>query len=93
LDRYMAEMKRVTALLDGRLKKQRETFGGEPWLVGEKMTYAGIALIPLQLSVPKLMVEELKPDDLEQFREVARWMERMIGRPAVKRVLELRPEQ
>lgn len=93
LDRYMAEMKRVTALLDGQLRKQRETFGGEPWLVGEKMTYADIAFIPFQLFVPKLIVEELKPYDLEQFKEVAGWMERMIGRPAVKKVLEQRPEQ
>jgi glutathione S-transferase len=57
------------------------------------MTYADIAFIPFQLFVPNLMVEELKPYDLEQFKEAAGWMERMIGRPAVKKVVELRLEQ
>ncbi|KAL1596342.1 Transcriptional regulator ure2 [Paraconiothyrium brasiliense] len=87
LHRYVAEMKRVTSVLEGHLKKQRARYRSEPWLAGDRMTYADIAFIPYQLVVPKILNQELKPYDLEQFTEVSGWMNRLTGREAIKKVL------
>lgn len=88
LDRYLAEMKRVTAVLEGHLKKQKEKYGGEPWLVGDRVTYADIAFVTYQYWVPGILKEELKPYELEQFSEVSDWIARLVARPAVKKVFD-----
>ncbi len=87
LDRYLGEMKRVTSVLESHLKKQREKFGSEPWLAGDRITYADIAFIPYQVFVPAILSEELKSYDLDQFKEVSGWVARMKERPAVAKVL------
>ena len=88
LDRYLNEMKRVTSVLDGHLKKQKEKYGNEPWLVGDRITYADLAFLTFQLFVPDILSEDLKPFDLDQFTEVSGWVARLKERPAVKKVLE-----
>ena len=88
LDRYLNEMKRVTSVLDGHLKRQKEKYGSEPWLVGDRITYADLAFLTFQLFVPDILSEDLKPFDLDQFTEVSGWVARLKERPAVKKVLE-----
>ena len=88
LDRYLNEMKRVTSVLDGHLKRQKEKYGSEPWLVGDRITYADLAFLTFQLFVPDILSEDLKPFDLDQFTEVSGWVTRLKERPAVKKVLE-----
>ena len=53
------------------LKKQRERSRGEPWLAGDRVTYADVAFIPYQLAVNKILHDELKPYGLEQFTEAS----------------------
>lgn len=78
-------------MLDGHLKKQREKYGGEPWLVGDRITYADVAFVPYQFLMPKLMSEEIKPLQLEQYTEVSGWIARLTARPAIKKVFESLP--
>jgi len=46
-ERYYNEIKRVTSVLDGHLKKQPKGADG-PWLVGDKFSYADLAFVPWQ---------------------------------------------
>ena len=52
LDRYGAEIWRVTGVLDAQLKKS----GGE-WLVGDKCSYADLAFVPWYWLCPAIMGE------------------------------------
>jgi glutathione S-transferase len=90
LERYTKEIARVTAVLEGHLKKQKEKYGeGDgPWLVGGKMSYADIAFMSWQWIFSRILTFEkdfYNPDD---FPEVREWLDRMYARPAVKQVVD-----
>ncbi|KAI0201101.1 glutathione S-transferase [Astrocystis sublimbata] len=82
ISRYADEIKRVLGVLDGVLAQQ-------PWLVGDKMTFADLAFVPWN---DRLDVTLGVPDDkkFEGFAHVQAWHERMAQRPAWTKAMELR---
>ncbi|KAF2447378.1 glutathione S-transferase [Karstenula rhodostoma CBS 690.94] len=87
LNRYLDEIERVTSVLDGHLRAQKERYGGEPWLVGNRITYADVAFVTYQHFIPIMLSEELKPRNLARFTEVADWIARLVSRSAINGVL------
>ena len=83
-ERYYNEIKRVTSVLEGHLKKQKKGTDG-PWMVGGKFSYADLALLPWQNIMATMMKEAV---DLTEFTDVAGWLERLRSRPALKKVLD-----
>jgi glutathione S-transferase len=81
------EVKRVTSVLDGHLKKQEKGADG-PWLVGGKFSYADLAFVPWQNAYDTYMAGAV---DLSEFTTVAEWMERLKSRPAINKVLSEPP--
>jgi len=79
-ERYLNEIKRVTKVLDNSLE-------GKEYLVGNKATYADLSFITWYAAVgrfPGLSVEDLGVE----FPNFAKWMESLLARPAVVKVLE-----
>jgi glutathione S-transferase len=83
-NRYYAEIKRVTSVLEDHLKKQDKGSDG-PWLVGGKFSYADLAFYPWNAMVPAMLSDNV---DLSEFTEVKSWMERMKNRKAIGPVME-----
>lgn len=79
IDRYVKEIHRVSKVLDKWLEKRE-------WLVGDKCTYADLAFIPWQTTVPFATGDAFDP--VKEFPNVHAWMERMKGRPAVSKILQ-----
>jgi GST-like protein len=80
-DRYVAESRRLLAVLDGRL-------AGRAWLVGETYTIADIATFPWIRN----LIGFYEARDLvgfDDFRNVARVLEAFLARPAVARGLAI----
>ena len=79
-DRYVAEVKRLLGVLDAALV-------GRDWIAGADYTIADIATI----GWVRALVEFYQAGDLVgfgSFGNVARWLNRSLGRPAVQRGLE-----
>ena len=77
LERYVAESKRLLAVLDGRLK-------GREWIMGDEYTIADIAVFPWV----RTLVAFYGAGDLVgfgAFREVNRVLDAFLTRPAVMR--------
>lgn len=80
-DRYVAESKRLLAVLDQRLQ-------GRTWLMGDEYTVADIATFPwVNNLVGFYGARELVGFD--QFTEVKRVLEAFLARPAVQRGLKI----
>ncbi|KAK0972587.1 hypothetical protein LTR54_017537 [Friedmanniomyces endolithicus] len=92
LERYGDEVKRIIGVIDAHLRKQRRQSERHVWLVGNVCTYADIAFIPWDL----LLLVRLFPDgDLgaeQQFPTFYEWHQRVISRPAVRKVIGMREE-
>src|SRR6185437_7878938 len=65
IERYVKEVGRVTAVVEGHLAKQRETLGeeaiaasGGPWLVGNKYSYVDLAWLSWQTIMAKVLSAE-----------------------------------
>jgi len=86
LARYVAEVKRVTGVLEGHLAQQGVGVDGNgPWLVGGRLSYADLAWISWQVLITKILGrEEYDPDE---FPVVKGWLERMLAREGVKKVM------
>ena len=89
-ERYIKEIGRVTAVLDGLLSDKE-------YLVGGKCSYADLAFIPWYQLVPflqtKVTEEQKEMLDLEKkYPHHAKWMKAMLERPAVKKVLAAKAE-
>lgn len=82
-ERYYAEIKRVTSVLEEHLKKQEKGADG-PWLVGNKYSFADMAFVPWQNTVKGYLNGVV---DLSEFTEVAAWIERLTSRAAIKKVV------
>lgn len=80
-DRYLAEARRLLAVLDGHLK-------GKAWLVGDEYTVADIATFPWVNN----LIGFYGAGDLvgyADFREVDRVLQAFLARPAVQRGLKI----
>ncbi|MCJ1249869.1 glutathione S- transferase, nitrogen catabolite repression regulator [Trapelia coarctata] len=84
-ERYADEIRRVLGVIDAHLKKT-----GTEYLVGDKCTYADLAWVTwnalLGWLVPELDVQK-------EFPVFAKWNERLVNRPAVKKVLEAKAKK
>ncbi|KAL6862771.1 hypothetical protein ACO1O0_003009 [Amphichorda felina] len=80
--RYEKEIVRVVGVLNDILK-------GKEYLVGGKVTYADIAFIPWNriLNNDKLLNFVEKYELKEKYPDFYAWNERLLSRPAVKKVL------
>ncbi|MBH9576266.1 glutathione S-transferase family protein [Inhella proteolytica] len=74
IERYQAESRRLTAVLEARLQES-------PWLAGDEYSIADIAHFGWLRSAGYAGVK------LEDFPAVKAWVERIAQRPAVKRAL------
>ncbi|MCD0497868.1 glutathione S-transferase N-terminal domain-containing protein [Achromobacter sp. MY14] len=81
LERYVAESKRLLAVLDQRLE-------GRDWVMGDEYTVADIAILPWVRN----LVGFYDAGDLvefSRFKNVARVLETFVARPAVARGLSI----
>lgn len=78
IDRYLAEIRRVTGVLDGAL-------AGKEWLVGDKCTYADLSFVAWQRAVvPGL----LGPETYDAFPNVKAWLDRLLARETAKKIFK-----
>lgn len=92
IDRYVNEIKRVTGVLEGHLKKQREKYGGKegfdgPWLVGNKLSYADIAFVPWQWYAGEFFGQPGQYD-VDEFPIVKEWLAKMMARESLVKVMQ-----
>ncbi|KAF2817278.1 glutathione S-transferase [Mytilinidion resinicola] len=83
--RYLAEVNRVTGVLDGWLAKQ-DTGAGGPWLVGGKLSYADLAFVSWQGVIAHVTNKE--EYDLDQYPHAKAWLEKMNKLESVSKVLK-----
>lgn len=81
-ERYLKEIKRVIGVLD-------KVLDGKSYLVGNKCTYADLAFIPWNL-LGNPAVESDGFGLQQNVPHYTAWMERLMARPAVKKMLEER---
>ncbi|KAH7309485.1 glutathione S-transferase [Stachybotrys elegans] len=84
VDRYAAEIRRVTSVLDGHLKRQKEEQGNY-CLVGDRVTYADIMFVPWSVLVPIFAAPEM---DLSEFEHYGAWLASLVERPAIKNIVD-----
>jgi len=77
-ERYLKEIERVTGVLDGWLHNHK-------FLVGDKLTYVDLAFVPWGSMVPWL--DEKKTIDLGKYPAYTKWMDGMLARDSVKKIL------
>ncbi|CAB3677002.1 MULTISPECIES: glutathione binding-like protein [Achromobacter] len=80
-DRYVAEAKRLLAVLDQRLQ-------GRDWVMGDEYTIADIAIFPWVRNLVGFY-EAGELVGFQQFKNVARVLETFVARPAVVRGLTI----
>ena len=79
-NRYIKEIERVQFVLDNALK-------GKNYLVGDKCTYADLAFVTWHNMIPSILKGE-KLESEGKYKDYDRWMNSLLQRPAVKKVLE-----
>lgn len=82
IERYVKEIERVIGVLDGWLQKHE-------FLVGDKLTYVDLAFVPWSAMVPRLNgdSEGGKSIDLAKYPAYTKWMDSMLARASVKKLL------
>lgn len=83
-DRYYREIERVTSVLNTHLEKQDKGADG-PWLVGGKYSYADLAFVPWQYIGEAALKGKF---DLGPYTEVKGWMERLLEKKGIKKVVD-----
>ncbi|OOF99005.1 hypothetical protein ASPCADRAFT_204676 [Aspergillus carbonarius ITEM 5010] len=86
VERYVGEIRRVTGVLERVLKERMQNGEEEPWLVGGKCSVADLVWISWQVIVTRVITKE-DGYDVEEFPVVKAWLERMLGREAVEKVM------
>lgn len=81
--RYMNEIKRVVGVLNGVLAKS-----ASGWLVGDKCTYADLAFFMWDEQIETIMTPFPGEWDAAVFAHFKKWHERMLERPAVRKVVD-----
>ncbi|EXJ77020.1 glutathione S-transferase [Capronia epimyces CBS 606.96] len=86
--RYVAEIRRVSAVLDGVLAARKAgQVGDGPWLVGNRISYADLAFIPWHVTIGAFLDKD--EYNLDEFPHLKDWFARISSRPSVKKVLKL----
>jgi GST-like protein len=80
-DRYAAESTRLLGVLDGRLE-------GREWVMGAEYSIADISLLGWVRNLVGFY-EARELVGFDRFTHVQRWLERGLGRPGVRRGLEV----
>ncbi|KAJ5802316.1 uncharacterized protein N7503_004766 [Penicillium pulvis] len=86
LERYVKEINRVSGVVNDFLSKQGAGEGG-PWLVGGRVSFADLAWASWQITVTKFIQEE-DGYDVNNFPFVKDWLDRMMKRETVRKVIE-----
>ena len=85
IERYIKEVNRVTAVLEGHLAKQKERGDGSddgPWLVGNKLSYADISFVSWQTVIG--MVTTKDEYDVDKYPLVKAWLGKLTARNSMK---------
>ena len=80
-DRYKKEIVRVTKVLDNILQ-------GKEWLVGGKCSYADLSFVTWYGLIPFIDQTGDLGKEIDALPNFKKWMDSMLARPAVKKVLE-----
>ena len=83
---YVNEINRVSGVVNGFLSKQERDKGG-PWLVGRKCSFADLAWASWQITVTNFTQIE-DGYDVNDFPYIKDWLDRMMSRQAVRKVIE-----
>lgn len=87
MERYVKEMNRITAVLEGHLAKQAAGSDSDgPWLVGGRCSYADISFVVWQLVITRIVQKE-DGYDVENYPQVKSWLDRMMARKPVNKVM------
>ena len=89
VERYAKEINRVTGVLEGHLRKQKEAFPAAadgPWLVGGRISFADLAFVPWQ-TITEMFMEKGEYDPAA-YPLVKAWVTRMAERESSKAVKE-----
>ena len=82
IERYKKEIMRVNGVLNSVLE-------GKQYLVGDKCTYADLAFVTWETMVPFIFGDDKRVGEMKtELPAYSAWMERMMSRPAVKKVLD-----
>lgn len=81
IERFQKEVKRVTGVIDGHLKKT-----GKPYLVGDKISYVDLAWIPWFRGVGNYLIPDW--DYAAEYPHFTAWLKSLLDRPAVKHTVE-----
>lgn len=81
IERYRNEVKRVTMVLDKALE-------GKQYLVGNKISYADLSFVTWCHMIPYVFDDEKLPDFAGEYPNYHAWLERLLARPSVKKVLQ-----
>jgi len=87
IQRFVKEANRVTSVLESHLSK-KAAGGDGPWLVGDKVTYADIAWVMWQVTLP-VAAGAADIIDYSAAPTVKAWIEKLQQRPAVKGAIEI----
>ncbi|KFH41955.1 Glutathione S-transferase-like protein [Hapsidospora chrysogenum ATCC 11550] len=86
-DRYVKEVNRVTGVLEGHLAKQEPDVDGNAWFLGSRFSYVDIAFLTWQNTVGQRIPDaEFNQDN---HPHVKKWMDNLLTRPSVQKVLKL----
>lgn len=89
IERYVKEVNRVTAVLDGHLAKQKLVSGSdEAWLVGNRISFADLAFLSWYTVVERLPSNQYNVND---YPHVKLWLENMSSRKSFGDSLESMP--
>ncbi|KAK2025048.1 glutathione S-transferase [Colletotrichum zoysiae] len=85
--RYVKEVNRVTGVIEGHLASQKPDADGNLWFLGSRLTYVDIAFFTWQhTAAPRIPDDEFNQND---YPHVKKWLENMLTRPSVKKLLDL----
>ena len=86
-DRYINEVNRVVAVLDGWLE-------GKTWLVGDKCTYADLAYVMWDMALPIMMQTDQYPErfTIDKYPNFKAWHERMMAMESIRKCMAIRQE-
>ncbi|RWA05204.1 hypothetical protein EKO27_g9898 [Xylaria grammica] len=88
VDRYVNEILRVTAVVEGHLAQEKaKAIGSDgPWLVGGRITFADIAWYKWQSAIAPALGDVITFD---AYPNVKDWLARLAARPGIKAADEL----
>lgn len=85
ISRYAEQAHRVLRILNGALE-------GKSWLVGDKCTYVDLSFFMWNFILAIVMKCKKGESPFDMYPNVKAWHERMEGREAVKKIVEVRQQ-